>query len=91
MVVGILSELRESHRYMSKSSHRIPDVAIGVIVIVHDDCLPRGHWKLGEVQDIYKGCDGLPRSAMVRVTARNSQHTSLKSTLPCIHSKFISK
>ena len=43
-----LNELRECHRYSTaKKAHLHPTVSPGDIVIIHDDALPRGFWKLG--------------------------------------------
>ncbi len=43
--------------------------------------LPHGFWKLGRIQKLYPGCDGLFRSALVRVATREQQHTLLKRPL----------
>ena len=44
-----LSGLREAHAYVARkhSDHGNPHVTVGDIVIVSDDSLPRGQWKLG--------------------------------------------
>ena len=60
-----LSELRECHRYSTakKASHH-PTVSCGDLVLIHDESLPRGFWKLGRIQEVHSGRDGLPRSAL---------------------------
>ncbi len=74
--------LRESHRHAAKRTvHASSGVKEGDSVIVHDDSLPRGFWKLGRVQKLYPGRDGLFRSALVRVATRERQHTLLKRPL----------
>lgn len=40
-----LIELRDSHRHSAKDTVPTP-VAVGDIVVVHDEDLPRGFWKL---------------------------------------------
>lgn len=75
-----LNELRESHRYAAKKTS-CPRVNKGDVVIVHDQALPRGLWKLGRIQEVYIGRDGLPRSASVRTATRSRQHTLLKRPL----------
>ena len=67
-----LSELRECHQYSAakKTSHH-PSVSCGDIVIVHDESIPRGFWKLGQVQEVHSGPDGRPRIALVRVVTRD--------------------
>ena len=80
-----LNELRESHRYVAKKTSIVPHVTKGDIVIVHDESLPRGHWKLGRITEVYSGSDGLPRSALVRVATRDRQHTLLKRPLKLLY------
>ena len=51
-----LNELRESHQYsMKKRTPSYPSVSQGDVVIVHDDTLPHGLWKLGRVQEVLTG------------------------------------
>ena len=42
-----LTELRNSHRHSAKNAVPTP-VAVGDMVVVHDEDLPRGLWKLPE-------------------------------------------
>lgn len=77
-----LNELRECHRYSTaKKACFHHTVSPGDIVIIHDDSLPRGFWKLGQIQEIHTGRDGLPRSALVRVANRDRQFTLLARLL----------
>jgi hypothetical protein len=59
-----LSELREIHSYAAKrqpkSKHSI--VSVGDIVIVHDEHLPRGLWKIGKIVSVMKGRESYSRS-----------------------------
>ena len=80
-----LNELRESHRYSAKKTLCCPSVAKGDVVIVHDDALPRGLWKLGRVQEVLTGRDGLPRAALVRVASRDRQHILLRRPLQLLY------
>ena len=66
-----LNELRESHRHGAKNT-RNTHIANGEVVIVHDDFLPYGLWKLGRVQEVIPGADGLPRCALVWVASRDN-------------------
>ncbi len=70
-----LLELRESHSQSMKKSPSCPQVAVGDVVIVHDDSLPRGLWKLGRIKRIITGRDGQARGASVRVASRDQQST----------------
>ena len=80
-----LNELRESHHYQAKKASHTPHVTKGDIVIIHDRALPRGFWKLGRIQEVHTGSDGLPRSALVRVATRDRQHTLLKRPLQLLY------
>ena len=80
-----LIELRDVHRYSAKNTPHTSHVSQGDIVIVHDDSLPRGLWKLGRIQQLFTGQDGLPRSALVKVAVRGNEHTLLKRPLQLLY------
>ena len=65
-----LVELRESHRQPKKNPPTQPLITAGDIVVVHDENLPRGFWKLGRVEEVIAGRDGRVR---VKLAARNRQ------------------
>ena len=44
-------------------------VSIGDVVIVHDEHLPHGLWKLGKIISVMKGRDGRIRGATVQIAA----------------------
>ena len=60
-----LLELRNSHRLKMKDAEG-PKVAVGDVFIVHEDDQHRGLWKLGRVESLIKGKDGLVRGAIVK-------------------------
>ncbi len=72
-----LSCLREVHANSSRKHKNNGDcpIAVGEIVIVRDDHLPRGQWKLGRVQDVLKGRDGLTRVATVKIASVDQRHS----------------
>lgn len=70
---------------MKKRAPSHPSVSLGGVVIVHNDTLPRGPWKLGQVQKVLTGCDGQPRAAVVRVASRDCQHVILKRLLQLLY------
>ena len=80
-----LNELRESHRYSAKRTPSYPSVNEGDVVVVHDDALPRGLWKLGRIQEVLTGRDGQPRAALVRVASRGRQHVVLRRPLQLLY------
>ena len=62
-----LLELRNSHRLKTRDAEG-QTVAVGDVDIVHEDGLHRGLWKLGRVERLIKGKDGLVRGAVVKST-----------------------
>ena len=63
-----LTALREFHRTTGSNNQRIK---IGEVVLIHDDG-PRIHWRLGVVESLITGNDGLVKAANVRT----STHTT---------------
>ena len=59
-----LLELRESHRTNQGRSEASP-IAIGDIVLVHNEHQPRGYWKLARVEETIVGKDGRIRGAVL--------------------------
>ena len=81
-----LSCLREVHSQLSRKTQGDSSViAIGDVVIVKDDHLPRGHWKLGVVQEVLTGRDGLTRAAVVKVAGSNRQQSTLKRPVQLLY------
>ena len=57
-------------------------VDVGDIVIVHEDGLQRGLWKLGRVEKLITGNDGLARGAVVKsTTPKKGKSTMLRRPL----------
>lgn len=65
-----LNSLQE--RYKSTHKHGKPSVEkspeIGEIVIIQEDNLPRGYWKLGKIFELIQSSDKLIRSAKVQLS-----------------------
>ena len=66
-------------------------IAAGEVVNIHDDSLPRGLWKLGWIQKVITGADGLPHSTLVRVVSRDRHHTLLKRPVQLLYPLEISQ
>jgi hypothetical protein len=60
-----LTNLREHHR--SKREKRDSNVKKGDVVLVFDENLKRGFWKLGRIESLIVGTDEVVRGAKVRV------------------------
>ena len=54
-------------------------------MIVKDDRLPHGLWKLGIVQEIMKGRDGQTRAAVVKIASCDQQHSILKRPIQLLY------
>ena len=80
-----LNELRESHRYSAKKTPSRLSVYKGDVVVGHDDALPRGLWKLGQIQEVLIGRDRQPQAALVRVASRDRQHDLLRRPLQLLY------
>ena len=76
-----LLELREAHRHHHTSDVTDGPITVGDIVIIHDENLPRGLWKLGRVEKLMVGTDGKVRCAEVRVSASGRSSTTMKQPL----------
>ena len=73
-----LAELREAYRQYNGRCSGQPSISEGDVVVVHDDSLPRGFWKLGLVKELFKGPDGVARAALVRLTTKDGKQSLLR-------------
>jgi len=74
-----LAELRDSHRYVGKTSQE-NSVCVGGVVLVHDT-KPRGFWKLARVTQLVSGQDGRVRGAILKVASPGKKPHTLKRPL----------
>ena len=73
-----LSELRKHHQYAAGRPSQLAHIAVGEVVIIKDDKIPRSFCKLGRIQEVIKGKDGVARGALLKVAARGDQSTQLR-------------
>ena len=79
-----LLELREFHRTREeKGSTYI--VSEGDIVTVYDEGHPRGLWRLGKIESLIYGTDGVVRGVYVRVMSKGGCPKSLRRPLQHIY------
>ena len=82
-----LSELREVHSYtakrQTKSKHSV--VSVGDVVVVYDEHLPRGLWKLGKIVSVMKGRDGFIRGATVKIGNKDGQKVLLNRPIQLLY------
>ena len=74
-----LLELRDSHRYVGKTSDK-DSVHVGDVVLVHDT-KPRGFWKLARITKLVSGQDGHVRGAELKVASPGKKAHTLKRPL----------
>ena len=82
-----LLELRESHRHSNcppKKSH-CSQIAVGDMVLIHEDSKPRGFWKLAKVESLTTGADGLTRGGVVKVASSVNRPTVLRRPLQLLY------
>ena len=60
-----LLELRNDHRRSQQKSHGVT-VNVGDVVVVAEDGVRRGQWRLALVEELVPGRDGLVRGALVK-------------------------
>ena len=63
-----LTNLREFHR--CKAQNKIRAVEVGDVVVVNEEEKKRGEWKIGVVESLAKGKDGVIRGATVTVVTK---------------------
>ncbi len=62
-----LIDLREIHR---NSAEKEIEIGVGDVVLIKEDNVKRSQWKMGRVEDLIKGRDGIVRGAKVRTMTR---------------------
>lgn len=73
-----LLKLRECHRYAEWTSPGSNQIAVGDVVLLYDESLPRTLWKLALVEGLIQGKDGLVRGARIRVRSGKDKFLSLQ-------------
>lgn len=65
-----LTELRSSHRYPGFKQKVARQIKSGDAVIIEDEVMPRGYWRLGVVETLLVGRDEEVRAATVRTHSK---------------------
>ena len=73
--------MREYKTYQKKASNKTA-VAIGDVVLIHDNVPRNPRWKIGVVTDLHKGKDGLVRSVSLRVSSDTELLRSIEKLYP---------
>jgi len=64
-----LTELREAHRQANRNRAVDSSIVVSDVVVIHEENIPRGFWKLGRVEAVISGRDGKIRGAIVRLSS----------------------
>ena len=81
-----LSELREVHSYTARrQGNTHSKVSVGDVVIVHDEHLPCGLWKLGKIKSVMKGQDGHIRGATVKMADSDGRNILLNRPVQLLY------
>ena len=59
-------------------------ISAGDVVVVQDDFLPCGFWKLGLVEELFEGKDGVAKGALVRLAPKNGKRSVLHVDLSSV-------
>lgn len=57
----------------------------GEVVVIHDECLPRGQWRLGRIEQVIKGSDGHARGARIRTQTKTGRSTVLQRPVQLLY------
>ena len=63
-----MTDLREYHK--GKYEGQLRTVSVGDVVIVYEENVKWGFWKIGKVEEVIRGRDGVVRGAKVRVITK---------------------
>ena len=74
-----LTELRERDRHVA-ATDKSPSV--GDVVLISEKLLPRGRWRIGRVDDLIKGKDGVVRGARVVLSNRAVLNRPVENLYP---------
>ena len=80
-----LAELRESHRTQLARRKADDIVKNGEIVVIHDESLPRGQWRLGKIEQVIEGSDGHARGVRVRTQTKTGRPTILRRPIQLLY------
>ena len=85
--VEYMSDLREVHASSARRSqgNQKSHITTGEVVVIKDEHLPRGQWKLGVVQESMVGKDGQVRAATIRLASRCGQHSILSRPVQLLY------
>ena len=71
-----LLELRDAHRHQAPNKEAT-SILTGNVVLIHDEDKPRSFWRLARVQRLLAGKDGKVRGAVLRVSSKKGQPSTL--------------
>ena len=57
----------------------------GEIVVIYDESLPRGQWRLGRIEQVIEGSDGHARGVRVRTQTKTGRPTILQHPIQLLY------
>lgn len=60
-------------------------IAVGDLVMVHDENQPRAFWRIAKIEKLITGRDGKIRGATVKVSSRNGRVTALQRPISLLY------
>ena len=76
-----------SYKMPTEKENHMEISRVGDMIVIHEDNVSRVHWKLGRVEKLIKGKDGLVRGATLRtVTAKQGKPTVLRRPIQKLYS-----
>lgn len=79
-----LLELHEFHRSRVEQGSTYP-IKPGDVVTIYNEGQPRGLWRLGKVESLIQGADGITRGVCLRVSSRKGSSQILRRPLQHIY------
>ena len=85
-----LASLREASPYHKTVRNQIQvEPRVGEVVLMKEDKIPRGMWKLGKIERLNKGKDGNIRSATIYLSNGRSVQRAINQLYPMEISKYL--
>ena len=77
--------MRDLHKRSNpRGNSNQPQVCVGDVVIIKDEKIPRGFWRLGTVDSLMSGKDGKVRAALMRTHTKDGKSAYLRHPVEAV-------